>query len=52
MPIKGEKTEEKKVTHNHDPDAPNALTLYRAPKFEKCVLPLPPHRLATSVGLC
>lgn len=35
VPIKGEKTEEKKVTHNHDPDAPNALTLYRAPKFEK-----------------
>jgi hypothetical protein len=35
VPIKGEKPEEKEKTHNHDPDAPNALVLYRAPKFDK-----------------
>lgn len=35
--MKGEAKEEIKQSHNHDPDAPNALVLYRAPKFEKFV---------------
>lgn len=38
VPTKGEKKQENIVCHNHDPDAPDALVLYRAPKFDKYVV--------------